>query len=101
VLPNTLNLRFPGVLGETMLIGLDLEGVEVSMGSACAAGAVEPSHVLIAMGHSAAAARSSLRVSLGYCTTLEEVERAAEIFSRVWRSTVRAERAAQAAVPGP
>ena len=100
VLPNTLNLRFPGVLGETMLIALDLEGVEVSMGSACAAGAVEPSHVLIAMGHSAAAARSSLRVSLGYSTTLEEVERAAEIFSRVWRTSGRAERAVQAAVAG-
>ena len=46
------------------------------MGSACAAGAVEPSHVLIAMGHSADAARSSLRVSLGYSTTLEDVEQA-------------------------
>jgi cysteine desulfurase len=101
VLPNTLNLRFPGVLGETMLIALDLEGVEVSMGSACAAGAVEPSHVLLAMGHSAAAARSSLRVSLGYCTTREEVERAAEVFARVWRKSARAGRTAQLAVPGP
>ncbi|MGA7870242.1 MAG: cysteine desulfurase family protein, partial [Candidatus Binatus sp.] len=53
-LPNTLNLTFPGVLGESMLIALDLEGVEVSMGSACAAGAVEPSHVLRAMGRSIA-----------------------------------------------
>ena len=59
-LPNTLNLTFPGVLGESMLIALDLEGVEVSMGSACAAGAVEPSHVLRAMGRSVAEARSSL-----------------------------------------
>jgi cysteine desulfurase len=101
VLPNTLNLRFPGVLGETMLIALDLEGVEVSMGSACAAGAVEPSHVLLAMGHSAAAARSSLRVSLGYSTTLEELERAAEIFSRVWRTTARPQHAVQAVVSGP
>ena len=50
---NTLNLTFPGVLGESMLIALDLEGVEVSMGSACAAGAVEPSHVLLAMGRDA------------------------------------------------
>jgi cysteine desulfurase len=85
VLPNTLNLRFPGVLGETMLIALDLEELEVSMGSACAAGAVEPSHVLLAMGHDADAARSSLRLSLGYSTTFEEVERAAEIIVRVWR----------------
>src|SRR5262245_61869566 len=46
---NTLNLTFPGVLGESMLIALDLEGVEVSMGSACAAGAVGPSHVRLAI----------------------------------------------------
>jgi cysteine desulfurase len=85
VLPGTLNLQFPGVLGETMLIALDLEGVEVSMGSACAAGAVEPSHVLIAMGHGAAAARSSLRISLGYSTTLEEVEQACAIIAAVWQ----------------
>jgi cysteine desulfurase len=98
VLPNTLNLRFPAVLGETMLIALDLEGVEVSMGSACAAGAVEPSHVLIAMGHSAEAARSSLRLSLGYSTTLEEVEQAAEIIVRVWRRIARSGFAQEAAV---
>jgi cysteine desulfurase len=98
VLPNTLNLRFPAVLGETMLIALDLEGVEVSMGSACAAGAVEPSHVLVAMGHSAEAARSSLRLSLGYSTTLEEVERAAEIIVRVWRRIARSGLAQEAAV---
>ncbi len=100
VLPNTLNLRFPAVLGETMLIALDLEGVEVSMGSACAAGAVEPSHVLIAMGHSAEAARSSLRLSLGYSTTLEEVEQAAEIIVRVWRRIARSGLAQEAAVVG-
>src|SRR5665213_3054005 len=63
---NTLNITFPGVLGESILIALDLEGVEVSMGSACAAGAVEPSHVLTAMGRTAAQARSSLRISLGW-----------------------------------
>ena len=70
---NTLNLTFPGVLGESMLIALDLEGVEVSMGSACAAGAVEPSHVLIAMGRSVAEARSSLRISLGWSTTATDI----------------------------
>lgn len=90
VLPNTLNLQFPGVLGETMLIALDLEGVEVSMGSACAAGAVEPSHVLLAMGRDASAARSSLRVSLGHSTTLEEIERAVEIIAGVWRRVAHA-----------
>ena len=62
-LPNTLNLTFPGVLGESMLIALDLEGVEVSMGSACAAGSVEPSHVLLAMHRSVADAERLSEVS--------------------------------------
>ena len=85
---NTLNLTFPDVLGENLLIALDLEGVEVSMGSACAAGAVEPSHVLLAMGRDAAQARSSLRLSLGWSTTAEEIARAGEIIPRVWRRLV-------------
>jgi len=88
---NTLNLTFPGVLGESMLIALDLEGVEVSMGSACAAGAIEPSHVLTAMGRSAAEARSSLRISLGWSTTAGEIAHAAEIITRVWRRVAEAE----------
>ncbi|MEA2648576.1 MAG: cysteine desulfurase [Candidatus Binataceae bacterium] len=88
---NTLNLTFPGVLGESMLIALDLEGVEVSMGSACAAGAVEPSHVLTAMGRSAAEARSSLRISLGWSTSAKEIADAAEIIARVWRRVANAE----------
>jgi cysteine desulfurase len=88
---NTLNLTFPGVLGESMLIALDLEGVEVSMGSACAAGAVEPSHVLLAMGLSRDEARSSLRLSLGWSTTAAEIERAAEIITHVWRRVRAAE----------
>lgn len=88
---NTLNLTFPGVLGESMLIALDLEGVEVSMGSACAAGAVEPSHVLLAMGLGRDEARSSLRLSLGWNTTAAEIDRAAEIIARVWRRVRAAE----------
>jgi cysteine desulfurase len=88
---NTLNLSFPSVLGESMLIALDLEGVEVSMGSACAAGAVEPSHVLTAMGRSAAEARSSLRISLGWSTTANDIAHTAEIIPRVWRRVAGAE----------
>jgi cysteine desulfurase len=88
---NTLNLTFPSVLGETLLIALDLEGIEISMGSACAAGAVEPSHVLLAMGRSAMEARSSVRLSLGWSTTLEEIERAAEVIPQVWRRVAAAE----------
>ena len=90
-IPNTLNLTFPGVLGESLLIALDLDGVEVSMGSACAAGAVEPSHVLLAMGRNPAQARSSLRLSLGWATTEAEIDRAAEIIARVWRRVAAAE----------
>jgi cysteine desulfurase len=89
--PNTLNLTFPGVLGESLLIALDLNGVELSMGSACAAGAVEPSHVLLAMGRSEAQARSSLRLSLGWATTEDEIDRAAGIISRTWQTVASAE----------
>jgi cysteine desulfurase len=98
-LPNTLNLAFPGVAGESLLIALDLEGVEVSMGSACAAGAVEPSHVLSAMGRSAVAARSSLRISLGWSTTAQEIAHAAEIIARVWRRVATAEPEPQREAP--
>ena len=90
-LPNTLNLTFPGVLGESMLIALDLEGVEVSMGSACAAGAVEPSHVLRAMARSVADARSSLRISLGWNNTADEIDAVAAIIPAVWRRVADAE----------
>jgi cysteine desulfurase len=90
-LPNTLNLTFPDVLGESMLIALDLEGVEVSMGSACAAGAVEPSHVLRAMGRSVADARSSLRISLGWNNTAEQIDAVATIIPAVWRRVAAAE----------
>jgi|HubBroStandDraft_1064217.scaffolds.fasta_scaffold23706_2 cysteine desulfurase len=90
-LPNTLNLTFPGVLGESMLIALDLEGVEVSMGSACAAGAVEPSHVLRAMGRSVADASSSLRISLGWSNSAEDIDAVAAIIPAVWRRVADAE----------
>jgi cysteine desulfurase len=90
-LPNTLNLTFPGVLGESMLIALDLEGIHVSMGSACAAGAIEPSHVLLAMGLTHDEARSSLRLSLGWNTTRNDIARAANIIPRVWRRVSEAE----------
>ncbi len=96
-IPNTLNLTFPRVLGESMLIALDLEGVEVSMGSACAAGAVEPSHVLRAMGRSVDEARSSLRLSLGWSTAADDIERASEIIARVWRRVAEAEPTSAAA----
>ena len=73
-LPNTTNIRFEGVEGEAMVIALDLRGFAVSSGSACSSGAVEPSHVLLAMGQRPEEARSSVRFSLGPENTLEEVE---------------------------
>jgi cysteine desulfurase len=95
-LPNTLNLTFPGVLGESMLIALDLEGVEVSMGSACAAGAVEPSHVLRAMGRSVTDARSSLRISLGWHNSANEIDAVGAIVPAVWRRVADSEPLAEA-----
>lgn len=73
-LPNTTNIGFAGVEGEAMVIALDLRGFAVSSGSACSSGAVEPSHVLLAMGLSREDARSSVRFSLGQSNTTEQVE---------------------------
>jgi len=72
--PNTTSILFPGVDGEALLIALDLKGISCSTGSACSSGAVEPSHVLIAIGLSSEEARSSLRFSLGRHTTREEID---------------------------
>jgi len=73
-LPNTSNIRFDGIEGEAMVIGLDLRGFAVSSGSACSSGAVEPSHVLLAMGQRPEDARSSVRFSLGPGNTADQVD---------------------------
>jgi len=72
--PNTSNIRFEAIEGEAMVIALDLRGYAVSSGSACSSGAVEPSHVLLAMGLSPDEARSSVRFSLGPGNTAEQVD---------------------------
>lgn len=72
--PNTSSIRFDGIEGEGFVIAMDLKGVSVSTGSACSSGAVEPSHVLTAMGLDGDAARASIRFSLGKQNTEEEVE---------------------------
>jgi cysteine desulfurase len=64
-LPNTLNVSFPGLRGEDLLIGLDLKGLAVSSGSACLVGSVQPSHVLAAMGVPAEEAAATVRFSIG------------------------------------
>jgi cysteine desulfurase len=74
VYPNTANICFNGIEGEAIVIALDLKGFAVSSGSACSSGAVEPSHVLTAMGLSKSRAKSSVRFSLGHANTLGEVD---------------------------
>jgi cysteine desulfurase len=92
-LPNTLNLSIPGVAGESLLVLLDLEGIAASLGSACAAGAPAPSHVLRAMGRSEQEARSGLRLSLGPDSDGEGIDRVARALPRLVRQ-IRAGRAA-------
>jgi cysteine desulfurase len=72
--PNTTNLVFPGVEGEALLIALDLKGLACSTGAACSSGAVEPSHVLTAIGLPPEEARASLRFSLGRHTTSADID---------------------------
>ena len=72
--PNTANICFEGVEGEAMVIALDLKGFAVSTGAACSSGAVEPSHVLTAIGLPTEKAKASLRFSLGRSNTVEQVD---------------------------
>jgi len=77
--PHHLNVRFPSVLNETLLVRMDLAGIAASAGSACQSGASEVSHVLEAMGLTPAEARESVRFSFGWPSTTDEAEQAAEI----------------------
>jgi cysteine desulfurase len=76
--PNTSNLTFPFIEGEAMVIALDLKGIACSTGAACSSGAVEPSHVLMALGLAPEDARATLRLSLGHQTTEKEIDFALE-----------------------
>jgi len=77
--PNTTNITFPGIEGEALVIALDLKGLACSTGAACSSGAVEPSHVLTAIGLPADEARASLRFSLGRHTTPEQIDFALQV----------------------
>jgi cysteine desulfurase len=77
--PNTVNVSFERTEAESLLLALDLEGLAVSTGAACAAGAMEPSHVLRAMGLSLERVQGSVRFSLGRENTEAEVDRAADL----------------------
>ncbi|MDD2653911.1 MAG: aminotransferase class V-fold PLP-dependent enzyme, partial [Candidatus Omnitrophica bacterium] len=72
-LAGTLNVSFDGAEGEAILLYLDLEGIAVSTGSACASGSLDPSHVLLAIGLTAESAHGSIRISMGRDNTLEDV----------------------------
>ncbi|MGD9763160.1 MAG: cysteine desulfurase family protein [Candidatus Binatia bacterium] len=96
-LPNTLNIGFAGVRGEALVAALDLEGVAISVGSACAAGAGEPSPVLRAIGCSGGEAVEGVRFSLGAATSAAEIDAAVAALARViermrsagrWRAAV-------------
>jgi cysteine desulfurase len=73
-LPNTISLSFPGVPGDALLAALDLAGISISTGSACASGAAEPSHVLVAQGLSREEASQGIRVSFHAGSTAREVD---------------------------
>lgn len=77
--PNTTSIYFDHIEGEALVIALDLKGLAISSGAACSSGAIEPSHVLLAMGLSQQRARGSLRLSLGKQNTREEVDFAIKV----------------------
>jgi len=90
-LPQTLNLGFPGLDGDALLMQLDLAGVAASLGSACASGTTEPSPTLVAMRVPDDRLRSSVRFSLGAATTAAEVEDAIDRIVAIVRRIDRAD----------
>lgn len=80
---NTTNITVPGASGESLVIALDLQGIACSTGAACSSGAIEPSHVLLAIGLGDVDARSSVRFSLGRTTTVAEIEQAIGVIPAV------------------
>ncbi len=85
--PKVLSVSLAGVHGESLLMQLDLMGICASVGSACAALAMQPSHVLLALGHSQELARATIRFSFGRTNTLAEVERAARSLREAAKSS--------------
>lgn len=81
-IPNTVLFTAPGLKAETAVIGFDLEGIAVSSGSACSSGKVQPSHVLSAMGYAPSVAQGAVRLSLGWSTEPDDINRALE----AWRT---------------
>lgn len=88
-LPNTVLFTAPGLKAETAVIGFDLEGVAVSSGSACSSGKVQPSHVLSAMGYDAAVAQGAVRLSLGWSTEPDDINRALEAWRKLGHTLLK------------
>jgi len=82
-LPNTLDLTLPGLRGESIVIAMDQHGVSLSSGSACKSGSPEPTHVLIAMGRTEEEAHCSVRFSLSYHTTEEDITETLSVLAQV------------------
>jgi cysteine desulfurase len=82
-LPNTLNISFPGLDGEALLVALDLEGVACSLGSTCASGSAEPAPSLVAMGLGEDVYRSAVRFSVAFDNTEAEIAQAIERIAQV------------------
>lgn len=83
-LPHVLNVHFPGTNVESMLVNLDLAGISVSSGSACTAGSIDPSHVLVAMfGSDSEKIASSIRFSFGYGNDMEQIQKAAKETAKI------------------
>jgi cysteine desulfurase len=88
-LPNTTQIAMPGVAAETQVIALDLDGVAVSAGSACSSGRVETPRVLTAMGVEEATAKCAIRISLGWNSTAEDVDRLVAAWGALYERTAR------------
>ncbi|MBR1170436.1 cysteine desulfurase family protein [Bradyrhizobium liaoningense] len=88
-LPNTALFTAPGLKAETAVIGFDLEGIAVSSGSACSSGKVQPSHVLSAMGYDPAVAQGAARLSLGWSTEPEDINRALEAWRKLGNTLLK------------
>ncbi|WP_027572265.1 cysteine desulfurase family protein [Bradyrhizobium sp. WSM1743] len=88
-LPNTVLFTAPGLKAETAVIGFDLEGIAVSSGSACSSGKVQPSHVLSAMGYDPAVAQGAVRLSLGWSTEPEDINRALEAWRKLGNTLLK------------
>lgn len=88
-LPTTVLFTAPGLKAETAVIGFDLEGIAVSSGSACSSGKVQPSHVLSAMGFDPAVAQGAVRLSLGWSSELEDINRALEAWRKLGNTLLK------------